>query len=98
VVALVVVIACRRTLRHGWRLHRTEALIAMVGAAIYVAGGAGLEVVGYELDTGTESTLDVVRIASEELLEMVGVTTILYAALRVLSTIVTERGRSFIRE
>ena len=78
--ALAAVVAFR-WLRVLWSTVRREAVLGAIGLAVYLTGAVGVEVLGYETESGPTGTLDVARIAAEELMEMAGASLLLYAAL-----------------
>lgn len=80
-IAVILALMARRWLLVLWRDFRHESTIALLGAALYVTGAVVIEIVGYQFATGTKEFLDVVRNAAEELLEMSGVSVLLYATL-----------------
>lgn len=80
-IAVILALMARRWLLVLWRDFRHESTIALLGATLYVTGAVVIEIVGYQFATGTEEFLDVVRNAAEELLEMSGVSVLLYATL-----------------
>jgi len=81
VLALVVILFAARLLRLLWSQHRHEASIAVIGMGMYLAGGVAIEIVGYEIAAGEQTAVDTVLVGAEELLEMAGVSVVLYAAL-----------------
>lgn len=81
VVVVLAAILAWRWLAVLWTCFRRETSIAAAGAVTYLTGAVGVEVLGYQFASGDESRVDAVRDALEELLEMAGVTLLLYAAL-----------------
>jgi len=76
-----VILFAARLLRLLWSQHRHEASIAVIGMGMYLAGGVAIEIVGYEIAAGEQTAVDTVLVGAEELLEMAGVSVVLYAAL-----------------
>lgn len=73
-------------LRALWKRGPREFLTMALGAAIFVAGGAGLEIVSYEyLREGAPRAWYFAGVALEEFLEMAGASVILYGALGLVS-------------
>jgi hypothetical protein len=74
-----------------WKNFRRESLLALSGAVTLVAGGVGLEILGYLMfsQQGKKPFMYKVEVACEEMLEMAGVSIILYAVL-LLCTAVTS--------
>jgi hypothetical protein len=85
-ICAIVVVACAAAaaphVRAFERANPTAVRIAAVGLLVYVTGGAVLESAGYEtLIGGSHNSLYPVEVASEEFLEMLGVSLVLYSAL-----------------
>ena len=78
-----------------WQHFKPEAGVAAVGAAVYVGGAVGLEVVSYLLlASGVPADLYLLEVAVEEFLEMAGVSVILYAVLRFASRVTAPPPRA----
>jgi hypothetical protein len=98
IVCLAVVAACFTAayphLRGLWLLSRRATLIGVAGCAVYFAGGAVLETIGYRmLSAGISLSLYRVEVAAEEFFEMLGVSLILYAVL-LCCCVVANKSRS----
>ncbi|MEQ1787529.1 MAG: hypothetical protein ABL966_10785 [Acidimicrobiales bacterium] len=93
VLAVVILVATRRWIALLWTDFRREATLGAMGVGIYLAGAAGLEVIGYQTEEGSKGTIDSLRIAVEELMEMAGVSTILYGALLLALTVSSPHAR-----
>lgn len=66
-----------------WKNYRTSALLAIVGIAIALTGGMGVETLGYKIFHGqTASIWYKVEVTVEESMEMFGATVVLLSALR----------------
>ena len=92
VAGALLLAAGRRSLLALWRHLRHEMQVAAAGALVFVAGGVGVELIGFYLVPG--STPYKVATAVEEFLEMAGVSVMLYAALLVNRALAP--GRSLI--
>ena len=61
---------------------RSEFFLLVGGLALFIAGGVGLEILSYSIvRDGTNFQLHRAQVAFEELLEMFGVSLVLYSAL-----------------
>lgn len=94
VLAVVILVATRRWIALLWTDFRREATLGAIGVGIYLAGAAGLEVIGYQTEEGTKGTIDSLRIAVEELMEMGGVSIVLYGALLLALTVSSPHARA----
>ena len=66
-----------------WKNHRSATVLAVAGVATALAGGMGIETVGYKLFAGdTSSIWYKVEVTVEEFMEMLGGTLILVSALK----------------
>lgn len=73
---------CWKYVRALWRHFRPVAVVGLAGAAVYIAGAAGFEAASFPIRESADThSIHLVMIAFEELLEMIGVSVILYAAL-----------------
>ncbi len=65
-----------------WRHFKSVANIGLLGAAVYIIGAAGFEIMSFPLrDSNATLTLKLITVVFEEFLEMLGITIILYATL-----------------
>lgn len=81
-VGLIVLFVARRALASLWRHHRRETTTFALGASLAVLGAVGVEIVGYEyLRESAPEWRSRLGVAVEELLELVGVSVMLYGAL-----------------
>jgi hypothetical protein len=65
-----------------WKNHRPAVLIGLLGVAIALTGGMGIETLGYKIFQGnTESVLYKLEVAVEEFMEMFGGSLVLISAL-----------------
>ncbi len=78
-IAALLLLAARHSALWLWRAGRPVFLAAAVGAALYIAGAVGFELVSYYLERASRPWRIVQTV--EESLEMVGVSLILYAIL-----------------
>jgi hypothetical protein len=77
-----------RHLRRLWAHNARPVLLGGLGAAVYVGGAVGVEVLGYlVLGHGAAPRLAAVQVLVEESLEMVGVSLILYGTLLLLRSV-----------
>lgn len=82
----VVVLANIRNIVACADRFRKEAMVAGLGAAVFLGGAVGAEIVSYEFTAREASDLNyVIQVAIEEFLEMLGATVMLYAALLLLA-------------
>lgn len=81
-IAFGILLVTARHLYRIWNHFRREMLIALGGAAFFVLGGVGFEILSY-LFIRTEEITNTYRmeVALEEFFEMSGVSIILYAAM-----------------
>ena len=81
-IALGLAFYVRDDIRIMFDGYRREAFILATGMALFLAGGIGVEVLGYSIiHDGTNAQLDRLQNASEEFLELIGISTVLYAVL-----------------
>ncbi len=81
-IALGLAFYVRTDIRIMFDRYRRESFILATGMALFLAGGIGVEVLGYSIvHDGTNGQLDRWQNASEELLELFGISTVLYAVL-----------------
>ncbi len=88
VIAIPAVLLAARYFRMAWRHFRRESLIALCGAALFVTGAVGLEIISY-LFLRSESTENLYKaeVVCEEFFEMSGISIILYAVVLLATTI-----------
>lgn len=79
VLTVAVVALSQRGLRQLWQRARVEMLWLGAGFAVFGGGAVGLEIVSYQLRE--HARLFVLELAAEELLEMAGVSLILYGVM-----------------
>src|SRR4029079_10563325 len=66
-----------------WKNYRTASMLAILGIAIALTGGIGVETLGYKIFHGhTESIWYKVEVSVEEFMEMLGATVVLVSALK----------------
>ncbi len=66
-----------------WTTHRRLLLLTILGVAIGLIGGMGIETLGYKLFQGpSESIWYKVEVTVEESMEMLGASVVLYSALK----------------
>ena len=82
-LGLVVLYTLRPVANAVWKLYFHQAMIFSAGAAVFLLGAVGLEVLGYEwaLNENPQSALYLLEVAVEEFMEMLGATLMYYAAL-----------------
>lgn len=91
-VGVAGLLVALRPLAIMWRRHRHALLVMAAGALAFLTGAVGLEIIGYEfLVPGT--VLYAVEVAAEELLEMMGISTILCGALFYVIEVQAARRR-----
>lgn len=75
-----------------WREHRRLVTVAALGIGIGLAGGMGLETLGYKLLHGDRTTLWYkVEVTLEEFMEMLGASLILFSALKLNGVLAANR-------
>jgi hypothetical protein len=81
-MALLMALSWRQVLRL-WNYERRAFLLMALGAAIFLFGAVGLEIVAYQF-LQSASSLYFVEVAAEEFLEMLGASIILYGSMNLL--------------
>ena len=78
-----------------WREHRRFALFVVVGLCIGLGGAMGIETLGYKLLHGERTSLWYkAEVTLEEFMEMLGVTLILFATLKLNGALAAKRLRA----
>ncbi len=82
-IGLVLFALMFRNFLSVWRHYKRESLIIIKGAALFVLGGMGLEILSYQLvrEQPYPWYVYATEVAMEEFLEMLGVSIILYGSL-----------------
>lgn len=82
VAGVAVALITFRSMKTFLQNCRSEFLLLVGGLALFIAGGVGLEILSYSIARdGTNFQLHRAQVAFEELLEMFGVSLVLYSAL-----------------
>lgn len=89
-IALVLLLAVRRSVLWVWRHDRHAFLAAVLGMALFFVGAVGIEFTHYYVEP--KSWLSASMVVFEEWLEMVGVSLVLYATLHLGRTIDNDNG------
>lgn len=85
-VGLIVLFLARRALAALWRHHRRVAVAFGLGAATFVVGAVGVEILGYEyLRESAPEWQYRIGVAVEEFLELAGISVMLYGGLLLAS-------------
>ncbi|MHA6247757.1 hypothetical protein ACXYMU_07465 [Pontibacter sp. CAU 1760] len=81
-IAVMLVGLGIRTILSFFKAYPTQSLILALGMTMFLAGGVGLEIISYWYLRGTESVLYYkIEVALEELLEMAGITVVLFGGI-----------------
>jgi len=84
-IGIALLLATFREVVSMWRHHRRPTSTMTVGAALYLLGAVGFEVIGFQfLRDGSTPLLYEAEVAIEEFLEMFGASVILYGAVLLL--------------
>lgn len=91
---VLAVVVCIRQLLSLWKYYRTEALIGMCGVIVLATGAVGLEILSYRF-MAAGGRAYVMIVTGEEFLEMLGVSIVLYAVVRLATrlTMPTTQGQ-----